>query len=470
MHVGTTISIGITAHVITASNGYCSDCGYAEPNEETYAEKYSINLSVSAENAAAGVSLDNFLTKIGEKEYASVTAGEIKVIFDKAAITVIKSANNVVLSLKTVDSTLENAVLTIEVNMNAVFSSGRATLKLKVPTLPDGNRLVVYYVNGSDTTDMKGEYIDGYAAFTTNHFSTYAVLFVANAKTSLSGGAIAGIVIGVVVFLLIVAFGVLFFLNKKGIVNIALFDKLFRGKEEGNSSNSVENENANNSIENKTVQEKPADEMKYVPADNSNLVLENNTATSSTEAANVDEVKESGDISSSEIDSGDNSNSSTEEIDNLSSFKTNNEDNSNALIEETDDFSSLNDVEDGNNSKSSTQENDDLSSSKTNNGDSSNSSIDDSNKSKTSSVCEESITADTGDVSAITPKSNESELQNDASVEDSSKQAEKPAEKTKIAKSEEIDIRRPSQTQNALRQRHNLSRRIRTKEKRHIRS
>ncbi|MBQ7164394.1 MAG: hypothetical protein IJR61_03595, partial [Clostridia bacterium] len=47
----------------------------------------------------------------------------------------------------------------------------------------------------------------------------------ATEKKGLSGGAIAGIVIGSVFALLIIACAVLFILNKKGILHIAFFDK-----------------------------------------------------------------------------------------------------------------------------------------------------------------------------------------------------------------------------------------------------
>ena len=72
----------------------------------------------------------------------------------------------------------------------------------------------------------------GKIVFTTNHFSTYAVLFedaaVAPEKNGLSGGAIAGIVIGCFFGLLIIACAVLFILHKKGIVHIAFIDKVLK--------------------------------------------------------------------------------------------------------------------------------------------------------------------------------------------------------------------------------------------------
>ena len=61
--------------------------------------------------------------------------------------------------------------------------------------------------------------------FTTNHFSTYAVLFEDAPATGLSAGAIAGIVIGCFFAILLIACAVLFILNKKGIIHLAFLDK-----------------------------------------------------------------------------------------------------------------------------------------------------------------------------------------------------------------------------------------------------
>ena len=71
---------------------------------------------------------------------------------------------------------------------------------------------------------MNATFADGKTAFTTNHFSTYAIVFEDAPATGLSGGAIAGIVIGSVFGALLIACVVLFLLNKKGIIKLGKKD------------------------------------------------------------------------------------------------------------------------------------------------------------------------------------------------------------------------------------------------------
>ncbi|MBQ9481231.1 MAG: hypothetical protein IJU84_03630, partial [Clostridia bacterium] len=72
-------------------------------------------------------------------------------------------------------------------------------------------------------TDEQKALVDN-ANVLTSAEQTYATK-EAEANKGLSGGAIAGIVIGSVFVLLIIACAVLFILNKKGILHIAFLDK-----------------------------------------------------------------------------------------------------------------------------------------------------------------------------------------------------------------------------------------------------
>ena len=88
--------------------------------------------------------------------------------------------------------------------------------------VPQGKIAKVYYVDDDgNKTDMNAVFADGKVTFTTNHFSTYAVIFedvintVSPEKSGLSGGAIAGIIVGSVVGAALIAFGIVLLIRKK---------------------------------------------------------------------------------------------------------------------------------------------------------------------------------------------------------------------------------------------------------------
>ena len=154
---------------------------------------------------------------------------EFVIVFDSNAVKAIGEAN-VTLSAKVVTENVEveNAELVLEVTLEgATFEGGEA--KVSIPfekEVPTGKVAKVYYIADDGTrTDMNATLVDGKIVFTTNHFSTYAVMFEDIPATGLSGWAIAGIVIGSVVLLLIIACAVLVILNKKGIIHLAFLDK-----------------------------------------------------------------------------------------------------------------------------------------------------------------------------------------------------------------------------------------------------
>ena len=159
---------------------------------------------------------------------------ELVIVFDNSAVQAIGDAN-VTLSAKVVTEnvTVENAELVLEVKLEgATFADGEA--KVSIPfekEVPTGKVAKVYYIADDGTkTDMNATLVDGKIVFTTNHFSTYAVMFedAQVADSGLSGGAIAGIVIGCFFGLLLIACAILFILNKKGIVHIAFIDKVMK--------------------------------------------------------------------------------------------------------------------------------------------------------------------------------------------------------------------------------------------------
>ena len=91
----------------------------------------------------------------------------------------------------------------------------------------------MYHLLNGVKTAVQSWLANGKLTFATNHFSTYIVVFeddeaVEIKNAGLSGGAIAGIVIGCFFGLLLIACAVLFILHKKGIVNIAFIDKVLK--------------------------------------------------------------------------------------------------------------------------------------------------------------------------------------------------------------------------------------------------
>lgn len=150
------------------------------------------------------------------------------VIFDKAAIEAIASAENATFTIAVTvvdENSVENenfagAEMIIEVSLGGVtFEEGKATISVDFDKeIPEGKIGKVYYVDDNGVkTDMNATFSNGKATFTTNHFSTYVVIFEDLPETSggLSAGAIVGIALGCAVFAGMVAVAVIFFLKKK---------------------------------------------------------------------------------------------------------------------------------------------------------------------------------------------------------------------------------------------------------------
>ena len=200
-----------------------------------------------------------------------VTVGTLTITFDENAVNAV-GGNSVTFtaSVVTENLTIDGAQLAIEVSLaGATFGSGKATLSVPFTTaVPSGKVAKVYYVNGNDKEDMNAIFSDGRATFDTTHFSTFAVVFENEQtapvdpvnpdpvnpdpvdpqpsnpevnptpeKKGLSGGAIAGIVIAIVVVLAGAGVGVFFLLKKKGAVGDKKTDEIKKEDEIEDGSN-----------------------------------------------------------------------------------------------------------------------------------------------------------------------------------------------------------------------------------------
>ncbi|MBQ7712872.1 MAG: hypothetical protein IJT69_03540, partial [Clostridia bacterium] len=175
-----------------------------------------------------------------------LTVGTLVITFNADAVNAIGgNAASLTANVITSGFDIEGAQLIVEVNFTgSAFANGRATISVPFTTaVPEGKVAKVYYVNGNEKTDMNAVFADGKVTFDTNHFSRFAVVFEneqqdnpvnpqpsdpavnpSPEKKGLSGGAIAGIVIGSVFGALLIACVVLFLLNKKGVVKLGKKD------------------------------------------------------------------------------------------------------------------------------------------------------------------------------------------------------------------------------------------------------
>ncbi|MCQ2413880.1 MAG: hypothetical protein MJ082_03670, partial [Clostridia bacterium] len=152
---------------------------------DIHTENNTVSVTVSEQTASEiGVDMTEiFASAKTAGDAVKVNAGTVSVTFDAAAVNAIAGAEA---ALK-VETTAENAAakvpdakLVIEITLDgATFQGGSATVKLPfTQTVPEGKVAKVYYVDGEgNKTDMNAALENGEIVFTTNHFSTYAVLF-----------------------------------------------------------------------------------------------------------------------------------------------------------------------------------------------------------------------------------------------------------------------------------------------------
>ena len=163
---------------------------------------------------------------------------ELQITFDQASVQAIGGKT---VSLKVTTSTegletfgIEGAQMVIDITLTgAAFENGKATVSSALNDVPENNLVKVFYVNGENKEDMNATYQDYRVTFETNHFSKYVIAYNAikkddeggngnngnnNAvepKKGLSAGAIAGIVIAIVVALGATAFCLYWFIFRK---------------------------------------------------------------------------------------------------------------------------------------------------------------------------------------------------------------------------------------------------------------
>ncbi len=106
--------------------------------------------------------------------------GSMDISFNDAAVSAI-GGNTVSIKaeLKTENLGIQDAKAVIEVTLDgASFSEGKATVTVPfTEEVPSGKNLVVYFINGDTREKMDASYENGKVVFSTNHFSTYAIVF-----------------------------------------------------------------------------------------------------------------------------------------------------------------------------------------------------------------------------------------------------------------------------------------------------
>lgn len=158
-----------------------------------------------------------------------VEVGTTTLTFDKNAVSAIGGGNaNLTVNVLTTGLDIEGAQFVVEVTFTGnAFTNGTVTVKVPFNTaIPAGKIAKVFYINGEAREPLKTTVADGYATFEVNHFSKFALLFVdpdkepekggdVAPKKGLSGGAIAGIVIAIIVVLGAAGFCVYWFVFRK---------------------------------------------------------------------------------------------------------------------------------------------------------------------------------------------------------------------------------------------------------------
>ena len=168
---------------------------------------------------------DIFAQAKEEDGVVEIAADDLVITFDSSAVSAIGGSEVVIAARVVVEAPeIEEAELVLEVTLSgATFADGSATVCVPFEKeVPPSKIAKVYYVDDDgNKTDMNAVFADGKVTFTTNHFSTYAVIFedvintVSPEKSGLSGGAIAGIIVGSVVGAALIAFGIVLLIRKK---------------------------------------------------------------------------------------------------------------------------------------------------------------------------------------------------------------------------------------------------------------
>lgn len=208
-------NVTVVAGVYTITEAPVEHRGEGENTVNVYGKE------VTEAEAKKGVSVTELFSNANADTATSkeveIEAGAVTIVFNAEAISAIASATGeITMSVEVVDE--EGYAMAINVALTgAIFDQGTATVKLPYnEEIPSGKVPVVYFIgeDGSKTA-MKTWVENGVVMFEAPHFSKYA-LAIEDAPKGLSGGAIAGIVIAVVIVLAGAAVAVVLVLKKQG--------------------------------------------------------------------------------------------------------------------------------------------------------------------------------------------------------------------------------------------------------------
>ncbi|WP_400245552.1 leucine-rich repeat protein [Methanomethylophilus alvi] len=189
----TTSSMGVTSYSVSGTYD-----GFTYSDSKDVRDIPALEPVSEEKESASGKTYGNTVTENVTTEVSSIfntakdnnasvevsvptTSAESPVIitFDDAAVKAI-GGNDVTITANLVSNStvISDAEVVLEVILDgAKFSDGKATVYIPYSdAVPAGKTVKVYFVNGSDRTDMNATLSDGYIVFETNHFSSYAVV------------------------------------------------------------------------------------------------------------------------------------------------------------------------------------------------------------------------------------------------------------------------------------------------------
>ena len=147
-----------------------------EPSHDSD-RNYSNNITAGTDTIVT----ETFANAKANNGTVDIKAGDLDIRFDNDAVSNIGGRNvSLKAEMRTDDTGIEGAKAVIEVTLDgATFSNGKATISVPfTDTVPNGQVLKVYFINGADKTEMTdATYQDGRVTFTTDHFSTYAIIY-----------------------------------------------------------------------------------------------------------------------------------------------------------------------------------------------------------------------------------------------------------------------------------------------------
>ena len=197
---------------------YSSDQEYVEPEhqqKEVDGKKICvIELHEGKETPVTKL----FSTAKSDNASVEIKVGSIDMTFDSAAVADIAGKTvSLKAELKTTDLNIENAQAVIEISLKgSTFENGE--VKVTVPftnTVPDGKEVKVYYIDGDNRKPVDATYENDQVTFTTNHFSTYAIVFEDSSPSDEEKFPIWAIAIIAIVAVITIGSGALLFARQK---------------------------------------------------------------------------------------------------------------------------------------------------------------------------------------------------------------------------------------------------------------